>query len=273
MLDWRPAQRVEALSQHAKVVTSVEVLPAREPEQVEVTQDLPIAQAVRAEIFPARVEVRTQQPPRELERTVRKVRGPISADTTHDLPVYRPAPSDASPRASQRPLRVVAALGGFVLLLAVLLALKLRSAPVPESLSVVTPVASQPAVPAVRAPPAEPRAVAQDQREARGSVPAQDETAPAAQAVPRPKAVEPVRPAREVRDAGSMVTQVRVRSRWAPIRVAADPTAEVQCSVPRGSALSVYGERPGTHARWFAVRCDKQTVGWIHENFLARVHR
>jgi hypothetical protein len=62
-----------------------------------------------------------------------------------------------------------------------------------------------------------------------------------------------------------------VRARWAPVRAAADPDAKVLCSVPRGALLSVSGQRPGTHARWFAVQCDAQTGGWVHENFLASV--
>jgi hypothetical protein len=31
--------------------------------------------------------------------------------------------------------------------------------------------------------------------------------------------------------------------------------------------------RLGSDARWFEVRCDAQTPGWVHENFLARPHK
>lgn len=65
--------------------------------------------------------------------------------------------------------------------------------------------------------------------------------------------------------------RVRVRARWAPIRAEADPAARVLCSAQRGAELTALAERPGTHARWFSVRCDVHRLGWVHENFLFRV--
>jgi hypothetical protein len=69
----------------------------------------------------------------------------------------------------------------------------------------------------------------------------------------------------------SKVKSVRVRARWAPVRASGDPDARVLCSLPRGAVVAVTAERPGTHLRWFAVRCDGDIKGWVHENFLVRV--
>jgi hypothetical protein len=69
--------------------------------------------------------------------------------------------------------------------------------------------------------------------------------------------------------AASRASRVRIDAAWAPIRVGNDAASPVVCSLPRGTVLSVLAELPEAHARWFAVRCNGQAVGWVQESYLA----
>jgi hypothetical protein len=104
---------------------------------------------------------------------------------------------------------------------------------------------------------------------AASSAPQADEDASRASAALFPASEQRPPAVREGVPTALAVTSVRIRAPWAPIRVGIDGRAAVLCSLPRGTILRVFAQLPGRKARWFAVRCDTQTVGWVHENFLA----
>jgi hypothetical protein len=189
-------------------------------------------------------------------------RGRQSAPTPREVPTYRP------PRA-RAPLRYAAlgaAVGGAVALAALaLLWLNLRPPTRTRPRPTASAAAQRPAPRAMEHPLASRELPPPEPEGERPRPPSAFESvAQPALAAPRPATSAPPQP-------GSRVKRVRVRARWAPIRAEGDPRAQVLCSLPRGALLAVSDERPGTHARWLAVRCDAHTPGWIHENFLAHV--
>lgn len=234
MLDWRPAKEVRALLQDAQ--TSAHGVPAAifldEPSEP-VLATQPIAAHVRARMM---------------------------AQTTQDMPAYR-APEA---RSTWRRSLLAAVFGSAVAICGILLLrIKLtqetkRTAPT----SSAAWSARSATVPRAREARAENEAALGDGR-------AEERVAPSAAPLTEVPASKPPqdRPRR-----ASDVKSVRVRARWAPVRADGDPAAKVLCSLPRGAQVAVFAERPGTHARWFEVRCDADTPGWVHENFLARVH-
>jgi hypothetical protein len=292
MLDWRPALGVAALapagetsllsaradlrgssscsradprvSTRAQPEPSLEArMSTREPNLVSLL-DAPSA-AVTAELVTA-----TARAPRP--------RAPAVAETTHDMPVYRP-------RRKARRWHYLAAIGGALSALPLAIALALRSAtpsgsPADTRASTHEPDRDRARTSALRAPPS---ALAM-KPSAPVLAPAPAITAPSAAAPGASRESLPSSPAprehlasasapEQLEQTAHMSRHVRVRSRWAPIRAEADPSARVLCSVPRGTALVTFGERPGTHARWFHVRCDAEVTGWLHENFLASLRR
>jgi GYF domain 2 len=69
--------------------------------------------------------------------------------------------------------------------------------------------------------------------------------------------------------AASRVDSVRVTAAWAKVRVGNDAEARVVCMLPRGTVRPVVTALPSAGSRWFALRCDARTVGWVHESDLA----
>jgi hypothetical protein len=65
------------------------------------------------------------------------------------------------------------------------------------------------------------------------------------------------------------VISIRIRAGVAPVRATPNPDAKVVCSVKRGAVMRSLQQTPGSKARWFAVQCDKDSPGWVHENFLS----
>jgi hypothetical protein len=293
MLDWRPAQRVPALTQRTESAANVAPpLPAvsatssRAEAPASTSGPRADASEVRshadphASTFRARADphasTSTSGPQAEARASTRpsaQTHGvatrtrtaPLMAATTHDLPAYSPP---ATPRA-KLPYLLLAA--GFVALSALLFALlSPRAAPrAATSSSRAESTATSPSAAATEAReaiaplPAAPSAAANT-----ASAPA-ERVASTTSAPPAPS--PRVQTESHARQPEAGQKHVRVRARWAPVRAAAAPDAEVLCSLPRGTELSTFGERPGTRARWFSVRCDNQTLGWLHENFLTFV--
>jgi hypothetical protein len=165
-----------------------------------------------------------------------------------DIPTLLPMPDQ------NQPLRIlgwVMVIGGAVALALVLVVSKLRS----------TPAAQQAAVPAVLAVPAVPQRAPQVEE----APPAQIEPVHATKKERRAK-----RPAGDPIAEGSEAS-IRIQSRVAPVRATPDPDAKVVCSVKRGAVMRSLQQMPGSKGRWFAVHCDKDSPGWVHENFVALV--
>jgi hypothetical protein len=164
------------------------------------------------------------------------------AETTYDVPTFVPPPSQSQ---LLRALGLVMVIGGTVALALVLVAPKLRSAPAAQR--------------AVSPPPALPAAPQQG---------AQVQDAPPAQTDPAQSTTKARRAKRAAATtAEANVTSVRIRARIAPVRAAPDADAKVVCSVKRGTVMHSFQQTPGSKARWFAVHCDKDSPGWVHENF------
>jgi hypothetical protein len=84
----------------------------------------------------------------------------------------------------------------------------------------------------------------------------------------RTKSQRAKRSASAATGAEANVTSIRIRARVAPVRAAPEPDAKVVCSVKRGAVMRALQQTSGTKARWFAVDCDKDSRGWVHENFV-----
>jgi hypothetical protein len=202
--------------------------------------------------------------------------------TPRGLPVYKPLPATRPP--SRTPLFVM---GGLVLLSALGLgtALTLRwlrahepstthehayaraPLPPPQKAPTPDPVTSSAmlALPVGEAPPAlDPisHASAHDTTLAEPARPGATHTAKRSRAAEHGPSTR----------AASRVHSVRVSAASAKVRAGNDLEAQVVCSLPRGSVRPVLTEMPRMGARWFAVRCDAQAVGWVHENDLAPLH-
>jgi hypothetical protein len=168
-----------------------------------------------------------------------------SAETTEQIPTFVLEPSQSHPL---RTVGWVMVIGGAVGLALVLAVTKLRSSPAVE-----------------RVPAPAPLAVA---------------ATPLAQETP-PAKVEPVQPTTKARRgkraaaagpaAEAGVTSIRIRARVAPVRATAEQDAKVVCSVKRGAVMRSLQQSPGSKGRWFAVYCDKDSPGWVHENFVTAV--
>jgi hypothetical protein len=290
MLDWRPAREVESLQNDARGAQPVSPRKAEPisgrtdasglpPVTVELTAELPAsghelsrsARPSSPSLRASRAEAAFILTPSESEVALRVAQtrtraAPLFAATTHEMPSY------SRPRRSPRTLYYLFAIGSLLLISVLLLLSKWRAAPMatpsaaaPPALAphAVVPQLQEPAA----APPPPPVAVAIAPATHAAEAPA---ITPAAVLDAAPARV-PAAAASQSERAEASVTRVRVRAHWAPVRAAADPSAKVLCSVPRGKVLEVSGQRPGTHARWFSVHCDAQTSGWVHENFLASV--
>jgi hypothetical protein len=171
------------------------------------------------------------------------------AETTHDIPTLVPMQSRIQPL---RTLGWVMVIGGAVALALVLVATKLRSAP----------AAQKGASPVPRAVPAAPQHVPEAQeRPPTKTEPAQSTT----QARRATRAVS-AGPATEANE-----TSIRIRARVAPVRAAPEPDAKVVCSLKRGAVMRSIQQTSDAKARWFAVNCDKDSPGWVHENFVVPV--
>jgi hypothetical protein len=202
-----------------------------------------------------------------------RVRARMRAQTTQDMPVYG-APGA---RSSWRRSLLAAVLGGAVAIGGISL-LRTSLTPVTKRAVPASSAASSPQPAAALAVHARGSAREQNsQAPAEGPTPPalrdareHGELAVASEPRPAPQAPRTELPEERPRRA-SKVRSVRVRVRWAPVRAEGDPAAKMLCSLPRGAKVAVFAERPGTHARWFEVRCDADTPGWLHENFLARV--
>jgi hypothetical protein len=167
-------------------------------------------------------------------------------DATYDVTTFVP-PAEGQSRAL-RMLGWVMVIGGAVALALVLIGPKLRSAPVAQHAAVPAPPAlpsAQPAAPAQEASSAQvepPQSSTKGRRAKRAAA-----AAPAAEA---------------------SVTTIRIRASIAPVRAAPEADAKVVCSVKRGAVMRSSQQTPSGKARWFAVQCDKDSPGWVHENFV-----
>lgn len=168
--------------------------------------------------------------------------------SARDIPTLVPARSQGDPL---RALGWVMVIGGAVALALALVVPKLR----PE------PAAQRAALPPPALPVAPPPAA-----EAREAPPTKDELTPSTKKERRMKRGAPANPAAE-----ATVTSVRIRARVAPVRATPDADAKVVCSVKRGAVMRSGGQQPGSKGRWFAVHCDKDSPGWVHENFVTPV--
>ncbi len=175
-----------------------------------------------------------------------------SVDTTYDIPTYVPT------QGGQQPLRMLGwamVIGGAVALALVLIVPKLRSAPAAQQAAVpappALPAAPQPAAQAQEAPPAkvEPARLTKKERRAKRAAEAAAAAATAA--------VE------------SKETSIRIRARVAPVRATPDGDGKVLCSVKRGAVMHSARQTPGSKGLWFGVSCDKDSPGWVHENFVS----
>lgn len=228
MLDWRPAREVAVLLQSATTATHVQR---------------------GVVLFPdAGSDPVLATPPIASGRVA-----PTSAPATRDLPAYK------APRPFWR-RSVVAAIAGALVAIAGLLLLRLKLAPAPPAEPPLARMAPALPVPAVLPPPLP----AREENASAANAPAEAEPAP--EGLARAPVATP--PAADRPTTPSEVKSVRVRARWAPVRTSGDPDAKVLCSLPRGAVVAVTAERPGTHLRWFAVRCDGDSEGWVHENFV-----
>ncbi len=61
------------------------------------------------------------------------------------------------------------------------------------------------------------------------------------------------------------IDRVRVSAASAPVRIGNHAQAKVVCTLARGTVRSVLTVLPGAQGRWFAVHCEDQSVGWVHE--------
>jgi hypothetical protein len=242
MLDWRPAQEVRALLQDAQT-------------------SLHASQGAPAAIFldePSEPVLATQP-------IAAHARARMMAQTTEDMPAYRAPTASSSWRRSliAAVLGSAVAIGG-ILALRVKLAMPLAKRAGAASRAPLSPHL-MPAPRALAAPGADPATSAR-------AVDTESEIAPERAAAHAPPGEASAATSLEARPRRvSKVKSVRVRARWAPVRAEGEPAAKVLCSLPRGALMAVFAERPGTHARWFEVRCAADTPGWVHENFLARV--
>jgi hypothetical protein len=160
-----------------------------------------------------------------------------------------PLPSQSQPLRS---LGWAMVIGGAVALALVLVVTKLRSAPTAQH-------AAAPARLALAAAP-------QLAPEAQEVAPTKTEPAPSTKKARREKRATS---AGEV--AVSNETSIRIRARVAPVRAAPEPDAKVVCSVKRGAVMRSLQQTSSAKARWFAVHCDKDSPGWVHENFLTPI--
>lgn len=163
-------------------------------------------------------------------------------EITNDMPAFAPVASERQPL---RMLGWVMVIGGAAALAIVLVVSKLRSAPAVEAAAPVAPAAV--AVSVVAEP---------------GPAPAAPEPALAPSKTRRGKR------ARADKTAEADVSSIRIRARVAPVRATADQDGQVVCSVKRGAVMRATGQTPGEKGRWFAVHCDKDSPGWVHENFV-----
>jgi hypothetical protein len=166
-----------------------------------------------------------------------------SAETTDQMPTFVLEPSQSHPL---RTVGWVMVIGGAVGLALVLAVTKLRSPPALQQMPVPAPLAMA----------AAPRA--QDMS------PAKVEPMQATTKAERGKRAAAAGPGAE---AGA--TSIRIRARVAPVRATPEPDAKVVCSVKRGAVMRSLQQSPGSKGRWFAVYCDKDSPGWVHENFVA----
>jgi hypothetical protein len=171
-----------------------------------------------------------------------------AAETARDIPTFVPTQSQSQPL---RILGWVMVIGGAVALALALIVPKLRSAPAPQ----------QAAVPAPPALPAAPQPAAQAQE----TPPAKVEPAHSTKKERRAKRAAAAA-ATEAKE-----TSIRIRARVAPVRATPDADAKVLCSVKKGAVMHSVGQRPGSKGRWFAVSCDKDSPGWVHENFVKAI--
>jgi hypothetical protein len=141
-------------------------------------------------------------------------------------------------------------IGGAVGLALVLIVSNLRSAPAAQQAAVpappALPAAPQPAVLAQEAPATKMEPAQSTKKERR-----------AKRATGASPAVE------------ANVMSIRIRAGVAPVRATPDADAKVVCSVKRGAVMRSLQQTPGSKARWFAVHCDKDSPGWVHENFVS----
>jgi hypothetical protein len=171
-----------------------------------------------------------------------------SVESAYDVPTFvEPLPSQSQPL---RALGWVMVIGGAVALALVLVVPKLRSAP----------AAREAALPAPLAVPAAPQQAA----EAQEAPPAKTEPARATKKTRREKGA-----ASAGQVAISSETSIRIRARVAPVRATPEGDAKVVCSVKRGAVMHSFQQTPGSKGRWFAVQCDKDSPGWVHENFVS----
>jgi hypothetical protein len=102
-------------------------------------------------------------------------------------------------------------------------------------------------------------------------------TAPAMLALPVAEARPPKRTRQVERGphtrSASRVSSVRVSTASAKVRAGNDAEAQVVCTLPQGTVRPVLTEMTRMGARWFAVRCNAQAVGWVHESDLAPLER
>ncbi|HTU63549.1 MAG TPA: SH3 domain-containing protein, partial [Polyangiales bacterium] len=68
----------------------------------------------------------------------------------------------------------------------------------------------------------------------------------------------------------SKEADVVIRARVAPVRATPDGDGKVLCSVKRGAVMHSVRQTPGSKGRWYGVSCDKDSPGWVHENFVSR---
>jgi hypothetical protein len=198
------------------------------------------------------VEVRDSALEQRSEETSRVQQ--LSSVTPPPLPGARGEITDQIPtfvleQSQSQPLRTmgwVMVIGGAVGLALVLAITNLRSAPAQQKPPVPVPVA----------------------------------VAPLTQETP-PTQIEPVQSTTKARRtkrtaagpaaAEANVTNIRIHARVAPVRAAPESDGKVVCSVKRGAVMRSLQQSPGSKGRWFAVQCDKDSPGWVHENFVSTV--
>lgn len=164
-------------------------------------------------------------------------------DATNDVTTIMPL---SEPRQPLRTVGWVMVIGGAIALTLVLIVPKLRSAPAAQ---IVSPPPALPVAPSVA--------------EVQEAAPTKVEPALATGKGRRTKRAAAAAPVAESKE-----TDIRIRARVAPVRAAPDADATVVCSVKRGAVMHSSQQAQGAKARWFAVRCDKDSTGWVHENFL-----